>query len=189
MWFWSWLLPLRLFWFSFSLFEGSNPTGSDRDHSVVRFYLFVLKELIYSLFALVMFMFLFIWGRSPSIDLMGWSTHLHPQSPTSPEDEKFAQQPSAVHVFTCTSLNCDWIIYNYHAFLWQNPPFFPYITYIYPFSWPISGDSTGEVAEGLVAFWGWRALRGDWVRAYWWGLWMVNNMVIYVINRILINIC
>ena len=64
--------------------------GSDRDHSVVRFYLFVLKELIYSLFAFLMILFLFIWGRSPSIDLMGWSTHLHPQSPTSPEDEKFA---------------------------------------------------------------------------------------------------
>jgi hypothetical protein len=69
---------------------GCTCDGSDRDHSVVRFYLFVLKELIYSLFAFVMFVFLFIWGRSPSIDLMGWSTHLHPQSPTSPEDEKFA---------------------------------------------------------------------------------------------------
>ena len=45
--------------------------GSDRDHSVVRFYLSVLKELIHSLFAFVMLLFLSIWGRSPSIDLMG----------------------------------------------------------------------------------------------------------------------
>ena len=45
--------------------------GSDRDHSVVRFYLSVLKELIHSLFAFVMLLSLSIGADPPSIDLMG----------------------------------------------------------------------------------------------------------------------
>ena len=82
-------------------------TGSDSDQSVLRSFIYFAEGGDHSLFACLMRLSIFR-GSIPRIDRMGWSTHLHPQSPTSPEDEKVAERPSAVQVFTCTSENCDW---------------------------------------------------------------------------------
>ena len=76
---------------------------------MVRFYLFGAEGVDPLLVCICDVVIYYPFGVDPpSIDLMGLNPPIfilnHPRLQRM---KKFAQQPSAVHVFTCTSLNCD----------------------------------------------------------------------------------